>query len=159
MTLTGLGEKMPTFQAMNILYISQYFPPEIGATQTRAYEMAINLVAMGHRVTMMTEVPNHPSGIIPLEYRSRFRVIEEMDGIHVVRSWVYATPIKSFRTRMLFYLSFIFFPRLFLLVIPGLLFLTFSWPDPPDILQLLFFSDPTPPRANPVFSLFPPPPI
>ena len=91
---------------MRILYLSQYFPPEIGATQTRAYEMSLNLVAMGHRVTMMTEMPNHPSGIIPLEYRSRFRVIEEMDGIHVVRSWIYATPIKSFRARMLFYLSF-----------------------------------------------------
>jgi len=91
---------------MRILYLSQYFPPEIGATQTRAYEMASNLVSMGHWVTMMTEVPNHPSGIIPLEYRSRFRVIEEMDGIQVVRSWIYATPIKTFRTRMLFYLSF-----------------------------------------------------
>ena len=91
---------------MRILYLSQYFPPEIGATQTRAYEMALNLVAMGHRVTMMTEMPNHPSGIIPLEYRSRFRVIEEMDGIHVVHSWIYATPIKNFRTRILFYLSF-----------------------------------------------------
>ncbi len=91
---------------MRILYLSQYFPPEIGATQTRAYEMASNLVSMGHQVTMMTEMPNHPSGIIPLEYRSRFRVIEEMDGIHVVRSWVYATPVKSFRARMLFYLSF-----------------------------------------------------
>ena len=95
-----------SYLPMNILYLSQYFPPEIGATQTRAYEMASNLVSMGHQVTMMTEVPNHPSGIIPLEYRSRFRVIEKMDGIHVVRSWVYATPIKSFKTRMLFYISF-----------------------------------------------------
>ena len=25
---------------MRILYLSQYFPPEVGATQTRAYEMA-----------------------------------------------------------------------------------------------------------------------
>ena len=93
---------------MKILYLSQYFPPEIGATQTRAYEMASNLVSMGHQVTMMTEVPNHPSGIIPLEYRSRFRFIEEMKGIHVVRSWVYASPVKTFRTRMFFYLSFMF---------------------------------------------------
>jgi glycosyltransferase involved in cell wall biosynthesis len=91
---------------MNILYLSQYFPPEIGATQARAYEMAKNLVAMGHRVTMLTEMPNHPSGIIPSAYRSRFRLMEEMEGIHVVRSWVYATPIKSFKRRMVFYLSF-----------------------------------------------------
>ena len=91
---------------MNILYISQYFPPEVGATQTRAYEMATNLVGLGHEVTVMTEVPNHPSGIIPSEYKNRLWVKEEMDGVHVVRSLVYATPIKTFRTRMLFYLSF-----------------------------------------------------
>jgi glycosyltransferase involved in cell wall biosynthesis len=92
---------------MRILYLSQYFPPEVGATQTRAYEMATNLVTLGHSVTVMTEVPNHPSGIIRPEYRSRFRVAEEMDGIRVIRSWVYATPVKNFRTRMLFYISFV----------------------------------------------------
>ena len=92
---------------MRILYLSQYFPPEIGATQIRAYEMAKNLVAMGHRVTMMTEVPNHPSGLIHSEYRARVRVVEQTHGIEVVRSWVYATPYKTFRTRMLFYLSYV----------------------------------------------------
>ena len=29
---------------MRILYLSQYFPPEVGATQTRAYEMAQGLL-------------------------------------------------------------------------------------------------------------------
>jgi glycosyltransferase involved in cell wall biosynthesis len=91
---------------MNILYISQYFPPEIGATQSRAYEMAKNLIEAGHRVTVMTEVPNHPSGIIPSAYRGRLRVDETYDGIPVVRSWVYARPEKTFKTRMQFYLSF-----------------------------------------------------
>jgi len=91
---------------VKLIYLSQYFPPEIGATQTRAYEMATNLVAFGHQVTILTEVPNHPSGIIPPQYRSRFRVVEKMDGVLVVRNWVYASPIKTFRTRMLFYLSF-----------------------------------------------------
>jgi glycosyltransferase involved in cell wall biosynthesis len=91
---------------VKIIYLSQYFPPEIGATQTRAYEMATNLVGFGHQVTMLTEVPNHPSGIIPPKYRSRFRIVEEMKGVQVVRNWVYASPVKTFRTRMLFYLSF-----------------------------------------------------
>lgn len=91
---------------MNILYISQYFPPEIGATQTRAYEMTTGLVRQGHKVTVMTEVPNHPSGIIAPEYRKKLWVKEKIDGVDVIRSLVYATPIKTFRTRMLFYLSF-----------------------------------------------------
>jgi glycosyltransferase involved in cell wall biosynthesis len=101
-----LGRRKQYNRLMRVLYLSQYFPPEIGATQIRAYEMAKNLVAMGHRVTMMTEVPNHPSGVIGPEYRKRFRVVEQMHGIEVVRSWVYATPYKTFSTRMLFYLSY-----------------------------------------------------
>lgn len=91
---------------MRILYLSQYFPPEVGATQIRAHEMAANLVSLGHQVTVMTEMPNHPSGIIRPEYRRKFRAIETLDGIEVVRSWVYATPYKTFRRRLIFYLSF-----------------------------------------------------
>ena len=41
---------------MRILYLSQYFPPEIGATQTRAHEMARGLMRAGHQVTMIAEV-------------------------------------------------------------------------------------------------------
>jgi glycosyltransferase involved in cell wall biosynthesis len=91
---------------MKILYITQYFPPEVGATQSRAYEMAKNLINFGHQVTVMTEVPNHPSGIIPLKYKGKFRVVEKYDGIPVIRSWVDASPEKTFKTRMRFYLSF-----------------------------------------------------
>jgi colanic acid biosynthesis glycosyl transferase WcaI len=61
---------------MRVLYLSQYFPPEVGATQTRAYEMATGLIRAGHQVTMLTEVPNHPEGIIRPAYRGRFWVRE-----------------------------------------------------------------------------------
>jgi hypothetical protein len=91
---------------MRILYLSQYFPPEIGATQTRAYEMAMGLVKAGHQVTMLTELPNHPTGIIPPEYRGRLWDRIEMDGIDVLRVWVKASPVKTFGTRMAFYLSY-----------------------------------------------------
>jgi len=91
---------------MRILYLSQYFPPEIGATQTRAYEMAQGLVRAGHQVTMITEVPNHPEGIIRPEYRGRLYVREDLDGIDLRRVWVSTSPNKNFRTRMAFYLSF-----------------------------------------------------
>ncbi len=91
---------------MNILYISQYFPPEVGATQNRAFEMAANLVRLGHKVTVLTELPNHPRGIIPPEYRRRWYAKDELAGIRVVRVWVYARPVKTFFTRMGFYLTF-----------------------------------------------------
>jgi colanic acid biosynthesis glycosyl transferase WcaI len=91
---------------MRILYISQYFPPEAGATQTRAYEMAYNWVKMGHNVSMLTEFPNHPSGIIPNEYHGKLYERTNYDGIDVVRVWVKTSPVKNFSNRLLFYLSF-----------------------------------------------------
>jgi colanic acid biosynthesis glycosyl transferase WcaI len=91
---------------MHILYLSQYFPPEVGATQTRAYEMACGLIQAGHHVTMVAEIPNHPRGVIPPEYRGKLYERADLDGIDVIRVWVKTTPVKTFRTRMAFYLSY-----------------------------------------------------
>jgi glycosyltransferase involved in cell wall biosynthesis len=91
---------------MRILYISQYFPPEAGATQTRAYEMARAWIRAGHFVTMLTEFPNHPSGVIPLQYKGKLHEKATMDGIETIRVWVKASPLKNFRNRLLFYLTF-----------------------------------------------------
>jgi glycosyltransferase involved in cell wall biosynthesis len=104
---------------LRILYISQYFPPEIGATQTRAFEMASNLVRRGHHVTVLTEFPNHPRGIISPEYRRKLVVHEKYRGIHVHRTWVLARPDKTFATRMGFYLSFMVAAGLLGIFIPG----------------------------------------
>lgn len=93
---------------MRVLYLSQYFPPEVGATQTRAYEMAAGLVRAGHQVTVIAEVPNHPSGIIPPAYRGKLYERTNLDGIEVIRVWVKASPVKTFRSRMAFYLSYMF---------------------------------------------------
>jgi len=91
---------------MRILYLSQYFPPEVGATQTRAFEMACNLVRLGHKVTMLSEIPNHPTGIIPPEYRGKLYERSELEGIDVLRLWVKTGPVKTTATRMAFYLSY-----------------------------------------------------
>jgi glycosyltransferase involved in cell wall biosynthesis len=91
---------------MRILYLSQYFPPEAGATQTRAYEMGRNFVRLGNPVTMLAELPNHPSGIFPPEYRGMLYQRADLEGIDVIRVWVKASPVKTFHSRMLFYLSY-----------------------------------------------------
>ena len=49
---------------MRILYLSRYYPPEIGATQTRAAEMAAGLVRVGHQVTVLAEMPDRPHGVM-----------------------------------------------------------------------------------------------
>ena len=81
---------------MRVLYFSQYFPPEVGATQTRAAEMGRYMASRGHLVTMVTEVPNHPSGIIPPEYRWRLSERVREQGVEVLRLWVWASPEKTF---------------------------------------------------------------
>lgn len=91
---------------MRILYFTQYFPPEVGATQTRAFEMSRYLASRGHHVTVVTEVPNHPSGIIPPAYRGRLSERRVEHGVDVFRLWVWTSPEKTFATRMRFYLSY-----------------------------------------------------
>ena len=91
---------------MRLLIITQYFPPEMGAPQARLYELARRLQNMGHKITVLTALPNYPTGRIFKEYRHRLRVTEAMDGIKVVRTCLY--PSKSGKTlpRLLSYLSF-----------------------------------------------------
>ena len=58
---------------MRILLFSQFFPPEIGATQTRMHAFAAGLAARGHDVEVICEIPNHPQGIVHPDYGGRLR--------------------------------------------------------------------------------------
>jgi len=91
---------------MNILYVTQYFPPEIGAGENRAFEMVRNLKSLGHRITVITEFPNYPSGIIPGKYRFKLFERRSVTGIEVIRCYVKASPHRSFKNRILFYITF-----------------------------------------------------
>jgi colanic acid biosynthesis glycosyl transferase WcaI len=90
----------------HILFITPYYPPEKGAAPIRVSETATRLVKRGHRVTVLTTVPNYPTGIVPPEYRGRVIQEEMRDGVRVVRVWSYVTPNKGFLRRILAQLSF-----------------------------------------------------
>ena len=47
---------------MRILFISQYFIPEIGAASERITSLTFNLSKLGHKVTVITGFPNYPIG-------------------------------------------------------------------------------------------------
>ena len=51
---------------MRIAFVCQYFVPEIGAPSARVSELCREWVAQGHEVTVITALPNHPTGIVPL---------------------------------------------------------------------------------------------
>jgi colanic acid biosynthesis glycosyl transferase WcaI len=91
---------------VNILVFSQWFPPEPGGGPARFLEMARVWVEEGHRVTVIAGLPNWPTGEIHPDYRRRFRVLEEIDGIEVIRTWVYATRNEGVLKRVLNHTSF-----------------------------------------------------
>lgn len=93
---------------MRITFLCQYFPPEMGAPSARTYEHARHWVRMGHEVTVITGFPNHPTGIIRPEYRGYFIKRESIDGIDLLRTWIYCAANKGFLRRILNFLSFFF---------------------------------------------------
>lgn len=94
---------------MKILYISQYFPPEMGAPAARASELARHWTGAGHEVSILTGFPNHPTGIVPPEWRSRLRRLvfrEDFHGAAVFRTWLWPLPNRKAHERMRNYASF-----------------------------------------------------
>ncbi len=91
---------------MRIAYLCQYFPPEIGAPQARVSEMSAAWAAQGHEVTVITGLPNHPTGRIPIEYDGVWFRREKAGELSVWRNWLYATPNEGFVKKTLSHLSF-----------------------------------------------------
>jgi colanic acid biosynthesis glycosyl transferase WcaI len=94
---------------VKILYVSQYFPPEMGAPAARATEMAHHWSEAGHEVSVLTGFPNHPTGVVPPEWRTRLRRLtyqEKIGGVDVFRTWLWPLPNRKSHERMLNYSSF-----------------------------------------------------
>jgi hypothetical protein len=91
---------------MRTLVVTHYFPPEIGAPQARLSELAATWASDGDRVTVLTGMPSHPTGVLPPEYRRAVRRRERRDGYRVLRTWLYATPNQGVARKTLGHLSF-----------------------------------------------------
>lgn len=91
---------------MHILFLTDNFPPEVNAPASRTHEHAREWVRLGHRVTVITCVPNFPSGRVFPGYRNRLWQREVIDGIAVIRVWTYITANEGLFRRSLDYLSY-----------------------------------------------------
>jgi len=91
---------------MRAVVITHYYPPEIGAPQARLSEMARHWACSGMDVTVVTGMPNHPTGVVPPEYRCALTRREEHDGVRVLRNWIYTTPNEGFLKKTIGHLSF-----------------------------------------------------
>lgn len=97
---------------MRLIILTQYYPPEIGAPQRRLSDLAKRFIDRGHSVTVLTAMPNYPTGRILEGYGGLLRR-EAIDGVPVIRTFIYPTKSASFVRRMLNYLSFVFSSMLF----------------------------------------------
>ncbi len=92
---------------MKILFVSQYYPPEMGAPAVRVCGLSRLWAAAGHEVTVLTGFPHHPTGVVPKAYRGWPWVRTEDDaGVRVLRVPIFATPNSGVVKRSLSYLSF-----------------------------------------------------
>ena len=94
---------------MNILYVSQYFPPEMGAPSARASELTLHWSQAGHKVSVLAGFPNHPTGVVPENWKPRLRRLiynEKYGDVDVFRTWLWPLPNRKAHERMRNYASF-----------------------------------------------------
>ncbi len=91
---------------MRILFLTENFPPETNAAATRVCERASYWIGMGHEVTVLTCAPNFPQGRLFPGYRNRWRQVETMSGIRVVRVKTFIAANEGMVFRTLDFLSF-----------------------------------------------------
>ena len=81
----------------------------MGAPAARASELALHWAQMWHEVTVLTGFPNHPTGVVPDEWRSRLHRLhytETIDRVRVVRTWLWPLPNRKAHERIRNYASF-----------------------------------------------------
>jgi colanic acid biosynthesis glycosyl transferase WcaI len=97
-----MAPNMPaTNPDLRVTFITHYFPPEVGPAQTRLHELAKRLIAAGRTVTVVTGFPNYPAGVIFDGYRGKRFMEDQVDGIRVLRTWVFATRRRGLLSRLL----------------------------------------------------------
>src|SRR5579862_7491454 len=81
----------------------------MGAPSARASELAHQWTKAGHDVSVLTGFPNHPTGIVPPEWRPRLRRMayhEKADGVNIYRTWLWPLPNRKSHERIRNYASF-----------------------------------------------------
>jgi glycosyltransferase involved in cell wall biosynthesis len=89
-----------------ILFLTHYFPPEGNAPATRVHALCRQWVAEGQSVTVITGVPNVPSGVVYDGYENRLFQRERLDGIDIIRVWTYLAANRGTLRRILNYVSY-----------------------------------------------------
>lgn len=90
---------------LKILIISQYYYPE----QFLINEIAEELVKIGHKVTVLTGLPNYPSGKIPRDFKCFRKRRETINGVKIIRVTEIPRGKPNIVRLIINYASFVFF--------------------------------------------------
>jgi colanic acid biosynthesis glycosyl transferase WcaI len=113
---------------MRILIVSIYYAPE---PVPKPHELAEGLARLGHSVTVLTAFPSYPEGKIYQGYRQRWRQVEQINGVRVVRLPVYADHSARAIKRVAHVLSFFFSVLLLGPWLSGPFDVAYVWGNPP----------------------------
>ncbi|MDG5491118.1 glycosyltransferase family 4 protein [Psychroserpens sp. SPM9] len=91
-----------------VLIITSYFPPEIGAASNRIFQLANGLQEQDFKVRVLTPLPNYPTGQIFKDYKGKFTHISEENNMTIHRLWIYASNSKNKILRLIAMLSYSF---------------------------------------------------
>lgn len=91
-----------------LMIITNYFPPETGAASNRIFHLASGLQKNDFNITVLTPLPNYPTGRVFNDYKGKFRISSIENNINVHRLWIYASNSKNKILRLLAMLSYSF---------------------------------------------------
>ncbi len=92
----------------DLLIITSYFPPETGAASNRIFHLAEGLRQHDFSVSVLTPLPNYPTGEIFKDYKGKFKHASSENGIIINRLWIYASNSKNKLLRLIAMLSYSF---------------------------------------------------
>lgn len=90
----------------SILIITQYFPPETGAASNRISQLANGLQDAGFDTTVLTPLPNYPTGKIFQNYKHSKQPEINESGVKIYRLWIYPSNSKNKILRLFSMLSY-----------------------------------------------------
>ena len=91
-----------------ILIITSYYPPEIGAASNRIFQLANGLKNHNFKVSVLTPLPNYPTGKIFNDYKGKVKSSSVENDITIHRLWIFATNSKNKFKRLIAMLSYSF---------------------------------------------------
>ncbi|MBG1239994.1 glycosyltransferase family 4 protein [Nostoc sp. NZL] len=89
-----------------LIYSYNYYPEPIGIAPLMT-ELAEGLVKRGHQVRVVTAMPNYPERQIYQEYRGKWYLNEDKNGVQIQRSYVWIRPQPNLLDRVLLDASFV----------------------------------------------------